>query len=191
MSYFRGKNYFEESGALIYLIFQPIDKHFKRIVGVGNGEYISFWKSRGFSDEKINSITTSNHMITLSLDYLGTKIKIKFNGSCLKQGKITYTHGKIINIYIVYVISKNYNISSYPTLENYLFGAVSLTKSADIDQCNYSGYGIGFDRLEKFSFGSRGFGRNVIIFGTNMSSSVHANHKKIIFLYLVKTSYKE
>ena len=54
LSYFRGKNYFEESGALIYLIFQPIDKYFKRIVGVGNGEYISFWKSKDFSDEKIN-----------------------------------------------------------------------------------------------------------------------------------------
>ena len=38
-----------------------------------------------------------------------------------------YSHGTIVNIYIVYEKSKNYNISSYPTLENYLFGAVSLT----------------------------------------------------------------
>ena len=45
LSYFRGKNYFEDSGALIYLVFQPIDKYFKRIVGVANAEYISFWKS--------------------------------------------------------------------------------------------------------------------------------------------------
>ena len=30
-------------------------------------------------------------------------------------------------------MSINYNISSYPTLENCLFGAVSLTKNADID----------------------------------------------------------
>ena len=118
LSYFRGKNYFEESGTIIYLIFQPIDKYFKRIVGVGNGKYISFWKSRGLSNEKSNSITASNHAITLSLDYLGPKIKVKYNGSCLKQDKITYTYRKIVNIYIVYEISKNYNISSYPTLEN-------------------------------------------------------------------------
>ena len=32
------------------------------------------------------------------------------------------------------------------TLVNCLFGAVSLTKNADIDKCKYSGYGIGFDR---------------------------------------------
>ena len=81
-------------------------------------------------------------------------------------------------MYIVYEISKNYNISSYPTLENYLFGAVSLTKNADIDRYKYSGYGIGFDRKGELSFGSRGFGRNCIIFGADMSSSSHANNRK-------------
>ena len=60
--------------------------------------------------------------------------KVEFTGSCLKQDKITYAHGKIVNIYIVYEISKNYNISLYVTLENCLFGAVSLTKNADIDR---------------------------------------------------------
>ena len=56
------------------------------------------------------------------------------NGSCSKQDKVTYNYGKIVNIYIVSEISRNYNISSYPTLENCLFGAVSLTKNADIDK---------------------------------------------------------
>ena len=37
--------------------------------------------------------------------------------------------------------SKNYNISSYSTLENCFFKAVSLTKNVDIDQYKYSGYG--------------------------------------------------
>ena len=32
-----------------------------------------------------------------------------------------------------------------PTLENYVFGAVKLTKNADIDKYGYFGYGIGFD----------------------------------------------
>ena len=94
------------------------------------------------SDEKINSITTSNYSMTPELSYNGTKTRAKFSGSCLKQDKTTYNNGKIVNIYIVYEISKNYNINSYPTLENCLFGAVSLTKHADIDQCKYSGYGI-------------------------------------------------
>ena len=117
------------------------------------------------SDEGLNSNTVSNYKITPELSFYGIKTKLEFNGSCLKQDKVTYNHGKIINKLIVYEISKNYSIPSYPTLENRLFGAVSLTKNANIDQYKYSGYGIGFDRKGEFSFGSRGFGRNCIIFG--------------------------
>ena len=75
---------------------------------------------------------------------------------------------KKVNIYIVYEISKNYNISRYPKLENCLFRAVSLTKNADIDQYKYSGYDIGFDGKGEFSFGSRGCGRNCIMLGADM-----------------------
>ena len=103
-------------------------------------------KSKGLSDESINSNTASNHSITPELSYYGNKARVEFNGSCLKQYKATYNHGTTVNIYIVYEISKNYNISSYPISENCLFGAVSLTKHVDTDQKKYSGYGIGFDR---------------------------------------------
>ena len=61
-----------------------------------------------------------------------------------------------------------------------------MTKHADIDQCKYSGYGIGFDRKREFSFGSNGFGRNLTILGVEMSSSVHPNYKKINILVLGK-----
>ena len=81
-----------------------------------------------------------------------------------------------MNIYIAYEITKNFLISGYPALENCLFGAVSLTKNNDIDKYKYSGYGIGFDRRGKFSVGN-GFGSSCIIFGADMSSSVHANNR--------------
>ena len=100
----------------------------------------------------------------------------------MKQDKSTYTHGKIINICILYEINKNYNISSYPTLENCLFGAATFAKNVDIDEYKYSGYGIGFGRKRTFSFGN-GFGRNFITFGVDMSSSVPVdNKKKSIFI---------
>ena len=67
-----------------------------------------------------------------------------------------------------------------------MFGAVSLTKHVDIDRYQYSGYGIGFDRKGEFSFGSNGFGRNVIILGVDVSSSVRANNKKNYILVLGK-----
>ena len=170
--------HFEENGTQHYLVFQSIYSCFGRIIGVGSGNYIYFWKSIGLSDERRDSVTAPNYKIMTELSYYGTKTRVEFNGSCLKQDKVKYNHGKIVNTYIVYEISKNYSISAYPTLETCLFGAVSLTKNADIDQYKYSGYGIGFDRKEEFSYGSRGFGRNCIIFGTDMSSSSHANNKK-------------
>ena len=77
----------------------------------------------------------------------------------------------MVNVYIVYKISKNINISDYPTLENCLFGAVKLTSSVDIDKYGYSGYGIIFDTHGSFSFLDTGLDRNVIIFEVDMSSS--------------------
>ena len=91
-------------------------KHFRRFAGVGNGNDIFFLKYKGLPDEKINSVTASNYSITPELSYYGTKTRGKFRGSCLKQDKVTCNHGTIVNIYIVFEISKNYNISSYPTL---------------------------------------------------------------------------
>ena len=76
---------------------------------------------------------------------------------------------KVVNIYTVYEISKIINISNYPTLKNCLFGTVTLTKNADIDRYKYSGYGIGFDRHGRFSFPGTELGRNLIIFGVDMS----------------------
>ena len=112
------------------------------------------------SDESIKPPTTSNKMLNPSLDFVGTKLRVKFNGDCLKQGKIIFDRGKTVNIYIVYEIEKKVNINNYPTLENCLFGAVKLTKHVDVDLYKYSGYGIGFDRKGFFSISDK-VARNV------------------------------
>ena len=138
------------------------------------------------SDERINSIKTSNHSITLNLDYYGTKTRVELNGSCLKQYSVKLNHEKLVNIYIVYDISKIINISDYPTLKNCLFGAVSLTKNSDTNRYKYSGYGIGFDRHGRFSFPGTGLGRNVIMFRVDMGSSKKIDNRKKDVLILVK-----
>ena len=79
-----------------YLVFQPMYRYFKMIAGVGNGRYICYWKSEGFSEEKINSMKTSNHSITPNFSYYATKTRVEFNGNCLKQDKVTFNHEKII-----------------------------------------------------------------------------------------------
>ena len=138
------------------------------------------------SDERINSIKTSNHSITPNLDYYGTKTRVEINGSCLKQDSVTFNHKKVVNVYIVYEIGKNFNISDYAPLENWLFAAVTLTRNADIDKYKYSEYEIWFDRHGSLSFPGTGLGRNVIIFGVDISSSTKIDIRKKDILILGK-----
>ena len=51
-----------------------------------------------------------------------------------------------------------------------MFGAVKLTKNADIDKHKYSGYGIGFDSRGIFLFPCGKFGQNGITFYGDMST---------------------
>ena len=67
-----------------------------------------------------------------------------------------------------------------------MFGAVKLTKHIDIDLYKYSGYGIGFDRKRFFSHPSWGDGKNVIIFGVDMSLSSKIDNRKKDILILGK-----
>ena len=90
-------------------------------------------------------------------------------------------------IYTVYELNKIAVIgNNFPTLQNALFGAVTLTKNADIDKYGYSGYGIGFDKRSSFSFPGSGFSQNVLIFGVDMSFSAHIGNKEKDILVLRK-----
>ena len=151
---------------------------------IANTGYILLRGSKGLSSETIKPPSMSDDSLTPVISYYGTKTRIKFTGSCLKQPKISYTHGTIVNIYIAYELGASGSNNNDPTLKNCLFGAVTLTKNADIEKYGYSGYGIGFDRRSSFSFPSGGFGQNVLIFGADMSSSAHIDNKKKDILVL-------
>ena len=183
LSYFEGKQYFDEgSGKQNYLVFLRMGKYFElnSVVGVIDRELS--WQSKGISNESIKPPTTSNNSLNPRLSYNDTKIKVQITGSCLKQPKFTFNHKKVVNIYIVYELGASSSHSSDPTIKNCLFGAVTLTKNADIQKYKYSGYGIGFHRRSSFSFPSGGFGQNALIFGADMSSSIHINNKKKVIL---------
>ena len=81
-------------------------------------KYISSWQSKGLSDEIIKPPVTSDNSLTPLIDYLGNKIRLKFNGSILRQPKSTHNHGKVVNIYIVYELGASSSHSDDPTLEN-------------------------------------------------------------------------
>ena len=79
-------------------------------------EYVSEWKFNGLSSESFKAISTSDNSLNPTLNYQGTKIRVKFTGDCLIQQKITYNHRRVVNIYVVYSLgasSSNYSNPSY------------------------------------------------------------------------------
>ena len=143
---------------------------------ITNADYVSSWKSKGLSSESIKPPTTSDNSLSPALNYYGPRTRVKVTGSCFKQSKISNNRGKIINIYIFYELGASSSHINHPTIKNYLFGAITLTKNADIDKYGYSGYGIGFDGSHSFPGGE--FGQNIIIFGVDMSSSPDIDNTK-------------
>ena len=85
-----------------YLGFQPIYKYFKNIA---NSNHILDWTSKGFRDESIKPPAASNNSLVPGVTHISTKLRIKFDGSCLKQEKVTFTHKLDVSIYIAYEIN--------------------------------------------------------------------------------------
>ena len=118
------------------------------------------------SEENIEKITISD---------------INFNGHRLIKNDVSIPK-KVINLYIYYMLNTCLrNLSTDFILNNWLFGSVELTKNADSDNYKYSGYGIGFDSCSEFSFTDGIMGKNVIILGADMNSSMHID-KDILIL---------
>ena len=95
LSYYRGKQYFHEgSGKQNYLVFLPINKYSKLNSVVDATGYVLSWQSKRLSDESIKPPTTSDNSLNPELNYYGTKTRVKFTGSCLKQSSHILTHKK-------------------------------------------------------------------------------------------------
>ena len=110
---------------------------------------------------------------------------VKKTASVIFKGKSTLVQyenhiiagGPIVNIYVAYKTSPK-TINSNCVFKNCLYGAIKIkTTNSDTDKWHYSGYGIGFDSKGEFSHPDGGNGKNVIIFGADVSNSRHANNK--------------
>ena len=113
--YFIGKSHFGEYGTQNYLVFQQMYRYFKMIT---NTDYISSWKSKGLSAESIKPPAISDNSLNPALNYYDTKTRVKFTESCLKQSNISYNHGKVVNIYIVYELGASSSHINDCTLKN-------------------------------------------------------------------------
>ena len=132
--------------------------------------------------KKITTPATIDNSLSPSIKwYKNLSFSLIFKGSCLKPKKkknTTYTPPNIISFFIVYELDAwSRDINSDFTLKDCLFGDVKIAKTTDTDNYVYSGYGIAIDSRSDFLLPDGSVGKNVIIFGVDMSSSVNIDNK--------------
>ena len=152
------------------------------------GNKISTWKSTGIynysSDSNMNAVGDSGGGLP-DIKNDG-RMYVHLCGNHFQQNKVIIPNNdNVINIYCVYEtqpISSGRDTTF--TIQNALFGASQITKNADTSKYDYKGYGICFDEGGKFSHKitkdgrvHTTMGRNAIIFGVDMSSSIHATNR--------------
>ena len=70
-------------------------------------------------------------------------MKVELKGNHLKQDKVTFIQGNLVNWFIVYELAQcSQELNLTFTLKYYLFGAVKLTKNGHSDKHSYPEYGI-------------------------------------------------
>ena len=88
----------------------------------------------------------------------------------LKSSKATFTPNNAVNLFIVYELDRwSQDLNAKFTVKDCLFGNVKIAKNADPNKYSYSQYVIRFDSRSHFSILNFDWGKNVIIFGVDMS----------------------
>ena len=168
--------YFNNDGAQLYLIFQPIYTIIATFSGLPN--IISVWGSNGLSNEKFWSPYTTNEILSPKLQWNKYKLRLGFEGSCLKEEDIApVIANNIVNLSIVHELdSWPPDLDTEFTLVACFFGGANLTKNDDQDEYSYGGYDVGLDTRGYHSLPDSSVGKNVIILGVDMSSSLHIDN---------------
>ena len=142
----QGKNLVEDS----YLFLEPEHRYFE-LSGIHMNDAL-FWRSTVLSDEKIKPTKDS---YSPKLSFKGEKISLNFNSSILVQEKISYTHGSIVNIYVVYSLSNIVISTDSNSIAECLFGATSLSNN------KYTSYSISFSSK---IYPHKGYGKKFLKF---------------------------
>ena len=96
---------FEDDDTKYYLVFQSVYGFFKNILA---------WKPKGLPDRITKPPAACNNSHAPALNCINNKQQLKFDGSCLKQKKVTFTHKQVVDVYIVSELKlQPYNISKY------------------------------------------------------------------------------
>ena len=151
---------------------------------LSNVNQISKWKSKALFNQYLNLNGTMGDVV-LSKPIKPRYVIFKGKGILYQHNNDVIAGGPIVNIYIVHKTSSK-TINSSFVFKNCSFGAVKITNTtkSDTDRWQYSDYGIGFDSKGEITHSNGNYGRNVFIFGVDLSNSKHSNNKTKTILVL-------
>ena len=155
---------------------------------------ISTWKSTGifnrssnfkyFTSSNMNAVgDASKNLPDLKND---GRMNVYLSGNHFQQNVASIpNNGNVININCVYQIEPiTSSRDTTFTIQSALFGAMQITKNTDTSKYDYKVYGICFDEGGQFDhtiteggFAHTTNARNVLIFGADISFSVHATNR--------------
>ena len=132
------------------------------------------------SKERLTPRHTGNKSLSPKLLLTdSSKMRLEFIENSLKQEyKTPFTPNNIVNLFVIYELNR--------WLKDCLFGNVKITKNTDPDKYSYSGYEIRSNPCSIFSIPNIDCGENAIIFGVDVSSSVHIDNENKDILILDK-----
>ena len=169
----QGEKFVEDS----YLFFEPEYRYFE--TSKTNINDVLSWKSKGLSAEKIKPTKDDR---SPKLSFKSENIYVSFNDSILTQEKVTYTHGSIVTVYVVFSQLNTSISADCDLIAECLFGTANLSNN------EYTGYGVAFGSKPYLHKDSSKNAKNLIIFGVDQSSSIHIENKSINVLVLGKRS---
>ena len=150
---------------------------------------IKLWKSTGIENLTRNSDIdavgdSENDLSDIKVD---GRMYVYLKGNHFQQNKVIIpNNNNVINIYYVYELQPISSLRDTSfTIQNAFFGALQIIKDpTNNSKNNYKGYGLCFDERSNFSHTITQDGRqrtsngkNVLIFGADMSSSIHATNR--------------
>ena len=150
---------------------------------------IKLWKSTGIENLTRNSDMdavgdSGNDLLDIKVD---GRMYVYLTGNHFQQNKVIIPNdNNVINIYCVYELQQiSFLRDTSFTIQNALFGAMQIIKDpTNNSNNNYKGYGLCFDERSNFSYTITQDGRqrtsngkNVLIFGADVSSSIHATNR--------------
>ena len=122
------------------------------------------WKSAGISNEKLEPPKDENSPKVI-FEKIWTYLKTE-SFKFLAQKKITYTHEKIVNIYIVYLMPDITDAKGIDLMRYGLFGAIAYNSDK-----TFVGYGVGFG-TQKYTHDDGKEARNLVILSSNSNALV-------------------